>query len=256
MVGSKRVVRVTDGKLVVENDALRIDRTPLKFLKGQASVVKHGDDADRLRALGSFAGLVLLPVLVYVNALVFAENPTTLDGRWSALTVTVVLAGLSLNYLLQSVVPTAAIEEISLVRDDRELTIRYRGDRAALRVPVLGRVNALHGVKRYLPFSWVGSDVTETTFRLRSDEDVRAATRAFQLTGLGDVFEASDQPSEERRTFRRERVTVDRGVVFCGRCESQVSPSDDTCPSCDYSLRVTESDADAEETAVSTVTTS
>jgi hypothetical protein len=142
-----------------------------------------------------------------------------------------------------TVVPLSAIKDVTLDTDDQEHTIVHDADS---RPSVLGG----NGGQRWFLsddlFSIFVTGETETTLTLRTADDVREARTIFRTTGLAEDLGVPRSGAEETET--EYRFDTRNGVVFCEQCGSQVSPSDRTCPACDYALRVEQPvSADARE---------
>jgi hypothetical protein len=138
---------------------------------------------------------------------------------------------------------------VTLDPDERELTVRF--DAGSLLRPPDGV-----GIKTYSsdePMRGFETGTTERTVTLPTDDDVRDARSAFRLAGINveEGSGASEDGHPNGKTEREYRVTTRKGAVFCAECGSQVSPSDRTCPSCDYALWVDRPvDGDRRETAL------
>jgi len=112
--------------------------------------------------------------------------------------------GFWVTHLRESTIPLSAIEVVSI--DESAQTIRIGHDRP----------NGL--------LSRLVTGATQERYTLRGAEDVRRAKEAFQLRGI------EPKSPSELNTTTEYRFTSREGVCFCDQCDSQVSPSDRTCP--------------------------
>ncbi len=227
--------RTTEGEVVVTDGAIRIDRTPTGYLSAQLARWRRGSLQTRVRALARVLGLAMFAAYVlYRVHRMLSVNPG-------------VLATLPLGFLAFTLVPFwithgrattirwGEISAVTLDLEDRDLTITHEvSSRLAVAYGAVGQ-SSKGGA--YLGTLFDPGEV-RTTLRLTAAEEGRAARDTIRATPLESQFEVrrhgADDP-EGRTVYRVE--TVD-GVVFCERCESQVSPADETCPNCDYRLRV------------------
>ena len=227
-------VRTTEGELSVGDEALHVSNAPRTFLRGQFARLRHGDRREGMVALFRIAGFLVLPLLV-------ASRLYT--APWASLGLaTVVSLGLAVlglvpfyaNHLRGTTIPLSAIEDVTLDADERELTITHATE---------GPLSRLWDPDDEDGRGWFGADwlrslfgerETETTLTLRSADDMSAARSILRTRGLI----ADGRLAEREPTETAYRINTERGVAFCERCGSQVSPGEPTCPACDYALRV------------------
>ncbi|EMA38091.1 zinc ribbon domain-containing protein [Halococcus hamelinensis] len=224
--------RTIDGSASVGDDALRIERSPRKFLRGQRTRWHDGGRKRQLVAVGKLLGF-LLPLLFAIYQ-ASAMLDTTI-GTVAALSLALVALD-PLHRLWKRTRSTrielSTIERVALDETGRELRVTH--DRA-------GRLARLDvRVRRWLSargFSATDGTATETTLTLLTDDDVRAARTALRTRGI-HVTVDSPEDENETETETEYHYEIRNGVVFCERCESQVSPNDRTCPSCERPLKV------------------
>ena len=223
--------RTTEGDVSVGDEALRIHRSPRKFLQGQRSRWRNGNRWEQLKTT---VQIVLFLVVVPLSASmqlhgaiggVHRDRCARLVGRRRQ----------PRRFLARRVrgiaVPLSAIEDVTLDTDDRELTIVHDAEG---RPSVLGGAAGKQWFLSDDPFSVFATGETETTLTLRTADDAREARTVFRTKGIAEDLDAPKGSTTETEY----RFETKDGVVFCGQCGSQVSPSDRTCPACDHALRV------------------
>jgi hypothetical protein len=221
----------TEGNVVVADSAIRINRSPRKFLRGQFAQWRHGSFAQRIQALVRIIGFCSLP-LFFVWSLSTASEMTLGLGLFFSLSLLLfsVLPFWSTHFR-ETTIPLSSIEEIILDTDTRELVIvQDQSDKAP---PVDDGGFGDRILRAYL--GWMTeTGGSKTTLKLRSSEDIRKVKSIFRSRKSLAEFELTN-PTQTKTEFR---VVSKNGVVFCADCGKQVSPSDRTCPSCGYALRV------------------
>jgi hypothetical protein len=219
--------RTTTGEVSVGDDAIRIDRSPRVFIRGQLSRWRRGSSAERATALVRITGFLFGHVLLLYRLLAIGEAGTLATLLSSLCLAAVGVGAFWVTYLRATTVPLAAVTRVTVDADERELVVVVDPEQRATGSDARGRVCALD---RLVSLLW--SDDARTTLPLRSEDDVRAARAVFRTRGVL----VADDPVGPVETVRR--VTTRGGAVFCEDCGTQVSPADRTCPACDYALRV------------------
>ncbi|MFB6227227.1 MAG: hypothetical protein ABEH88_01365 [Halobacteriales archaeon] len=218
MRGSWGTFRAETGDVSVSPDAIRIHRSPRRYLQGVGLRWRHGDRWQR-----AWMVMFLLFVIGLLSIWPLAMWDETID-----MVSRRAIGGLLLSYswLLQMTVrfglqsrdvtiPLSAVTDVTLDAEERELTIT-------------------HDESRRLDFSTWGAGTTEESLTLPTDDDVRDARTVLRTVDIVEEIE----PSESGETETAYRVDERSGVLFCERCGSQVSPTHATCPACDYALQV------------------
>ena len=236
--------RIVSGDVSVGRDAIRIDRTPRKFLQGQLSRRQDGDHWQQLRVALEIVWFLLVPLFAVYHLYDTFGTSIGATALLAVGTVAVNLFGFWRKYLRASRIELSDIEGITLDGDERELTITHDAD---------GRLSALVGdigpnwFRTGDAASTSESGETTTQLRLPTDEDVRQARTVLRTRGIS--FDSGPVAREESQT--EYRLDARNGVVFCEQCCSQVSPGDRACPACGYVLRVEQSGEDrSQEPAV------
>ncbi len=206
-------VRTARGELAVERDALHVHTSPRERLAGELARFRDGGTGGRPRAAGAVLGLTLLPLAVLTRLWSTVGDEVGLSLLLSAVVVCATVGQFWHQYVRDRRIPRTAIESLVLDGEERELTVTHVHDRTPL------------------PTGWA-EPYTET-IRAPAEEDVRQLRTLLRSTGYDETF--GPLSHETRHQYR---VETRDGVVFCGACDSQVSPSDDRCPSCDARLRV------------------
>jgi hypothetical protein len=222
-------VRTTEGELVVDDDALRIRRTPRGFLRGQRARWRNRGGWARISAAGRVSAFLTLPVFA---AWRFAGLAGTTAGSVAFALFMLALSGavpLWLHYSRETAVPLSAVEAVAIDPEDRELTVTHDPMAAD---PSEGR---LYYVGDDLGWSLLTTESVETDLSLRSDDDVRAARTLFRTADVVETVETADSASDTDTEYRYETVG---GVVCCPDCGRQVSPADRACSVCGAALRV------------------
>jgi hypothetical protein len=228
--------RTAVGEVTVDGDAVRINEELRAHVRRQVARWRHGERWAGVKAAFRF-GLVLAALPLLLFRLLEAWDTATAG----MLAFVVTMTGLQLgsawrHYTRETEIPRSDVSTVTLDPDERELTVQF--DAGTLLGPPDGA-----GIKTYPsdePMRMFETGGTERTMTLPTDDDVRDARSAFHLVGI-DIDEsagASDGERDDGETETEYRVTTRKGAVFCDECRSQVSPSDETCPSCDYALRV------------------
>ena len=229
-------VRTTEGELVVGDDALRIRKTPRKFLRGQAARWRRRGYREKVSGALKVAGFLFVPL--FLAGRFYDLSGRSLDAFVVYLLLLSVLGvgQFWARHVRGTRIPFSAVEDVALDTDDRELTITHDPtavDEGDSRWYYLGED----------PWrSVLAPERIETDLSLRTDDDVRDARTT--LRSAGGVDAVVDDSGPETETERR--FVTHSGAVFCPDCGTQVSPSDRTCPACGYGLRVERPvDADA-----------
>lgn len=204
--------RTTNGVVTVRKDAIGIRSTPGYFLAGQRSRWRYGDRWERGKLVFNASGLLfsILGTAYHVSEVGVAG--VGLSSGPHVFAVGLFAYMFWSNHLGETTIPLSTVDTITLDEEAGILVITHE---------------SAHDY-----FGSLRNDTAETTLSLPTDDDVREATEIFRLRGV-DVEEPSTEALET--TYR---VIVKSGVCFCERCRSQVSPSDATCPSCGYAIRV------------------
>jgi len=117
-------------------------------------------------------------------------------------------------YLRIKTIPLSSVERVSVNESDGELTIEYeQGSRAA---------------RAFDRFD--GWNTGTETLELAGHGAVGEIRRALRRRGVS-VEEVTEVVETDYRFI------VEDGAYFCESCGQQVSPADDNCPSCGYTLR-------------------
>jgi hypothetical protein len=228
--------RTIDGDVSVGHDSIRIDRSPVKFLRGQRSRWRHGNRRQQLFAT--------LKTLVFLVAPIFAiYQLSTISGPSIDVMAAVLLASVVLNLFTHwrqhsrtTTIRLSEIDDVTLDTDDRELTVTHEASDRLTRLTDGGdqRWFGPEGL-----FSMIETGDTETSVTLLADDDIREARASLQTRGISVDVDATEPKTETKHRFETKN-----GVVFCDRCGSQVSPNDRHCPRCDRTLRVEQPVAD------------
>lgn len=220
MSGSELRFRTTDGVVTVHDDAIATRSAPREFLAGQATRWQNGNVGERVTvafAVAGFLGSVV--ALVYHLYLVAGAGI-----GWSSMlyfgTLGTVAYSLWANHFRDTTIERSAISSVALDDEGRKLTLTHE--------------------TRDGPLSVFRDDVTETEMTLGTDDDVRNAREMFRLRGIPVESVSADADATETEY----RIVTKRGVCFCERCRSQVSPSHKVCPACEYVLWVETSEVD------------
>lgn len=229
-------VRTAEGELSVGDEALHVSNSPRAFLRGQLARLRHGGRWEGTAALFRIAGFLVLPLLVAIR---LSTAPWGSLGLAALVSLGLAVLGLVpfyANHVRGTTIPLSTIEHVTLDADDREVTITHVTEG---RLSRLSTTDDGDGTDR----GWPGSDrlrslfgerETETTLTLRSADDVRAVRSIFRTRGVIDGVDL-EEPEPTETAYR---IDTERGVAFCERCGSQVSPGEGTCPACDYALRI------------------
>lgn len=216
--------RTTKGVVKVDHDAVHIQSTLRQFLAAQRLRLHAGGRREVLRSVWVLVGAVF--IIGYLGY----ETSRALDvgvaglGLFSVVSVVVTVLGVWESYLRTKTIPLSALERVTIDESNRELTIRYDDE-------------TVHTLPSWL-YDWNPGTKTLT---LPGDEAVRDAHETLRLRGI-----SVEKAEKSANTVRR--FIVRNGVYFCESCDGQVSPTDSTCPSCGYALRVEAgSDATAEQ---------
>ena len=203
---------VTRGVVTVQEDAIGIRSTPGYFLAGQRSRWRYGDRWERGKLVVSAGGLLFS---ILGTAYHFSQVGVAGVGLQSASHVFAVVLFAYVfwsNHVGETTIPLSTVDTITLDEEAGTLVVTHEPN---------------HDY-----FGSLRNETTETKLSIPIEDDVREATEIFRLRGI-DVEEPDTEALET--TYR---VIVKRGVCFCERCRSQVSPSDGTCPACGYTIRV------------------
>ncbi|WP_380681287.1 hypothetical protein [Salinigranum sp. GCM10025319] len=243
-------VRTVEGELSVGDEALHVSKSPRTFLRGQFARLRYGDRWEGVAALFRIAGFLVLPLLVASRLYTAPWGSLGLAALVSLGLAVLGLVPFYANHVRGTTIPLSTIEDVTLDADEREVTITHvtegRLSRLSDRDDGDGDDRGWFGSDRLR--SLFGEHETETTLTLRSTDDVRAVRSIFRTRRLVDGVEL-EEPESTETTYR---IDTERGVAFCERCGSQVSPGEPTCPACDYALRVERPAGDRRERERST----
>ena len=217
--------RTTRGVVTVDGDAIRVRSTPRYFLSGQLSRWRHGGRWERAKiavALGGFLSSMLQLLFFLVDA---GGPGHPLEGAPYVVSAAIFGYVIWSNHVGETTIPLSAVDAVTLDDEAGELTVHHDSGRG--------------------PTSAFGTDDGETTLTLPTRADRRDARGIFRLRGV-DLLDPEELADDDETVYR---VHVRDGATFCERCESQVSPSDGTCPACGYAIRVTASEAEDREPA-------
>jgi len=211
--------RTTRGLVTVREDAIAVRSTPGRFLAGQRRRWRASTWPERgwiaFQAAGlcwSLAGLSLHAF----EALQAGETSAGLASTPHLVAFALFAYALWSNHVGETTIPLSNVERVALDEDEGTLTIEHRTD------------GNLRSIFR--------DEEAELRLSLSTADARREAREIFRLRGI-DL----DDPRESAGTPEY-RVITESGVCFCARCRSQISPSDDTCRSCGYALRILRSD--------------
>jgi hypothetical protein len=204
--------RVTRGVVTVREDAIGIRSTPGYFLAGQRSRWRYGGRWEQGKLVVSTGGLLssILGTAYHVSQV--GVGGVGLRSAPHVFAVGMFAYMFWSNHVGETTIPLSTVDTITLDEEEGTLVITHEPN---------------HGY-----FGSLRNETIETTLSIPTEDDVREATEIFRLRGI-DVEEPGTEVLET--TYR---VIVKRGVCFCERCRSQVSPSDGTCPACGYAIRV------------------
>lgn len=222
--------RTIGGDVSVGHDSIRIDRSPAKFLRGQRSRWRHGNRRQQLFA--TVKTLVFLVVPIYAVYQLSTISGTSI-GVMAAVLIASVVFNLFAHWRRHSRTTTIRLSEIDTVAldtDERELTITHDASGRFTRLTDGGDSDWFGSDGQ---FSLVENGDTETSVTLLADDDVREARASLQTRGI-----PVDIDAPEPKTKMEYHFETKNGVVFCDRCNSQVSPNDRHCPRCGRTLRV------------------
>jgi hypothetical protein len=221
----------TEGEVAVADSAIRINRSPRKFLRGQFAQWRQGSFARRIQALVRIIGFCSLPLFFVWSLSTVSEMPLGLALFFSLSLLLFSVVPFWSTHFRETTIPLSSIEEISLDTETRELVIVQDQSGGAPPVDDGGFGDRI--LRPYL--GWItGAGGSKTTLTLRSSEDIRKVKSVFRSRTSLAEFELT-KPTQTETEYR---VTSKNGVVFCADCGTQVSPSDRTCPSCGYVLRL------------------
>ena len=221
----------TKGDVSVGDSAIRINRSPRKFLRGQLAQWRHGSIAQRIQALIRIIGFGSLPLFLVWSLSTAWEMPLGLALFFSLSLLLFSVIPFWSTHFRETTIPLSSIEEITLDTETRELVIVQDQSSGAQPVDNSGFGDRI--LRTYL--GWMTeTGGSETRLKLRSSEDIRTVKSIFRSRKSLAGFELR-KPTQTETEYR---VTSKNGVVFCADCGRQVSPSDRTCPSCGYALRV------------------
>ena len=221
----------TEGDVSVADSAIRISRSPRKFLRGQLARWRHGSAAQRVQALTRIIGFCSLPLLLVWSLSAASEMPLELALVFSLSLLLFSVVPFWSTHFRETTIPLSSIEEITLDTETRELVIVQ--DRSSGAAPLDNSGFGGRILRTYLGWT-TESGGSKTTLKLRSSDDIRTAKSVFRSRKSLAGFELTT-PTQTETEYR---VTSENGVVFCADCGKQVSPNDRTCPSCGYALRV------------------
>lgn len=228
--------RAAIGEVSVDGDAVRINEEPRAHVRRQVARWRHGGRWGRARAAFRIGTVLIVPPLLLLR---LAEAWDTATAGMLAVVLTLTglqIASMWRHYTRETEIPLSDVSKVALDPDERELTVQF--DAGSRLGPPDGA-----GIKTYRsdePMQLFETGETERRMTLPTGDDVRDARSAFHLVGI-DVDEsagASEGSRHDGETETEYRVTTRKGAVFCEQCGSQVSPSDRTCPSCEYTLRI------------------
>ena len=221
----------TEGDVSVADSAIRINRPPRKFLRGQLSCWRHGSNAQRIRALIRIISFCSLPLFLVWSFYTVSEMSLGLALLFSLSSLLFSVVPFWSTHFRETTIPLSSIEDITLDTDKRELVIVQAQSSGASPVDSSdfgGRI-----LRTYL--GWLtAAGGSKTTLKLRSSDDIRKVQSVFRSR----KSLAESELTKPTQTETEYRVTSKNGVVFCADCGKQVSPSDRTCPSCGYALRI------------------
>ncbi len=205
-------VPTTDGYLVVGSDLLRLEADLEQFLTGQTARWDEGDAADRFLVLIEY----LVPLGLFWAAAVLYDPSNLATSVVAALSALSGLGLMARTARLGDVeIDHDAVEAVHLDLAERTLDLEYDD---------------------YRPMRWATPEQSgyETTLRFPTDEAARRARTALTESPLDDRLDVTESEDEDVETDHR--VDVEDGVLFCESCDTQVSPTDRRCPSCNYGL--------------------
>lgn len=202
---------LTTGRAIVGDDAISIRSRPSELLAGQLALFRRGNTTDRLIVLVRAAAVLAAHGFMVLSLHQLVVGGLDTEVVIETATVGVGTASLWHRFGRDTMVPVATIREATVRPGDRRFELVY--DRRA------------GPLSRYL------AGPASTRLRFRTAADAHEAREILRARGIEVTDGADDGPT----TYR---VETRNGVVFCERCESQVSPSDRTCPACDYALHV------------------
>jgi hypothetical protein len=227
--------RITDGDVSVSDDTVRIHKTPKKFLHAQLS---HWEDRSRWRqitAVVRIAGFLLLSLSIIQQVYNIFNMPVGLVAFFYFSVVAIEIYMVWKKHLRETRIPLSAIDDVTLDTDERELTITHDTER---RSSVVDDNSSQRWSLRDSLSNFLEMNKTGTTMTLRTADDIRKVRTVFRTRGISEGVASKHEGTETETKYR---VDTKKGVVFCGRCGSQVSPSDRDCPTCDYTLGVEQS---------------
>ena len=224
-------VRTIEGEITVGDDVIRIEKSPRKFLQGQRSRWQNGDHWQQLKAVIGVWGLLLAPIFAVVQVTSLSGMPETFFIYSLCIFVLFSVLPYWLRHFRDTKIPILTIEDATLDTDDRKLTIAHD---VGTGLPVVDDDSDRRWFLSDDPFSLFAKGEVETEVMLRTTDDVRKVRTVFRTRGVTDNLDAPKAGESETKY----RVDTKGGVIFCEECGSQVSPSDKTCPVCEYTLRV------------------
>lgn len=224
-------IRTTEGEITVDDDAIQIHKSPRKFLRGQLSRWQDGSRWQQLKAVVGIGGLLLVPFFIVARLTSFSGMSIEWVVYFSFVLILFNILPFWLRHFRGTRIPLSAIEDATLDTGERRLTITHD---VGSGLPVRNSDVDRRWFPSDDPFSLFAKGEVNTELILRTVDDVREARTVFRTRGITDDLEAPKSGEPETKY----RVDTKGGVVFCEQCGSQVSPSDKTCPACEYLLRV------------------
>lgn len=203
---------VTRGVVTVRDDAIGIRSTPGYFFAGQWSRWRYGDRWERGKLVVSAGGLLFSILGTAYHFSQVGVAGVGLQSASHAFAVVLFAYMFWSNHVGETTIPLSTVDTITLDEEEGILVVTHEPN---------------HDY-----FGSLRNETTETKLSIPTENDIREAKEIFRLRGI-DVEEPGTEALET--TYR---VIVKRGVCFCERCRSQVSPSDGTCPACGYAIRV------------------
>lgn len=208
--------QTTKGVVTVDPDAIRIESTPGQILAGQRTRWQEGGSVERGKTVLWVAVLCFALVDFWHSVWRLLTDGIASSGLFWALPIGMTLIlGFNAGFR-DTTIQRESIERISLERTNRRLIVKY--------VPV-------GPVWRLLQAMSLTFGPRTRTYELPTDEEVQDAREAFRLRGL--PVEDGPTPTGTVPTG----FVVEDGVYYCESCRRQVSPTDRTCPACEFRLR-------------------
>lgn len=208
--------QTTNGVVTVESDAIRVQSSPGQILAGQRTRWRAEGSVERAKTVLWVVFLCFFPIGFIASIWNLVNDGLASSGFvWTLFFSMALIASLHTAFR-DTIIPLESIQRISLEQANRKLVVEYTPGSPLSRFMEMASLATKTGNREYV---------------LASDEEVRNAREVFSLRGIS--LEDGPSPTGTEPTG----FVVEDGLYFCESCRRQVSPTDRTCPACDYRLR-------------------